>query len=165
VADTSYIKKVVEPWVRAQLADEFGQPFSAEFLSLRPGGRHEFDAVSSDRSVIASVKSASGMTAGGRRPNAKIKDCLAELYYLSLVEAPIRRLVLTTPELLEIFTRATVGAIAEGIDVVCLPLPPDIQEKVDIIVQRAALEVSPAAASAAVASELEAESDEEELPS
>jgi hypothetical protein len=90
VADTSYLRREVENYVRAQLAEEFGQHFTAEFLSLAPGGRHEFDAVAADRSVVASVKSASGLTAGGRVPSGKIKDCVAELYYLSLVEAPTR---------------------------------------------------------------------------
>lgn len=143
MADTTYLRRVVETYVREQLAREFGQPFSPTFLALQPGGRHEFDAVSEDRCVVASVKAASGLTSGGRNPSGKIKDCLAELYYLSLVQAPIRRLVLTTPAFFEIFKRATVGAVAPGIDVVCLPLPTDIQQEVDRVAAVASLEVSP----------------------
>lgn len=157
MADTSYLRREVENYVRARLAEEFGQPFKAEFLPLRSRGRHEFDAVASDRTVVASVKSASGLTAGGRIPSGKIKDCLAELYYLSLVDAPCRRLVLTTPGFFDIFMRAATGAIADGIEVVCVPLPADIQEKVDLVVREASREVTPAAAAAAVAAEVETE--------
>jgi hypothetical protein len=155
VADTSYLRHVVEGYVRAQLTQEFGQPFAPEFLPLAPGGRHEFDAVAVDRSVVASVKSASGLTAGGRVPSGKIKDCIAELYFLSLVEAPTRRLVLTTPAFFDIFARHTAGAVASGIDVVCVPLPADIQGQVDLIVREASREVTPAAKAAAVAAQVE----------
>jgi hypothetical protein len=159
VANTTYLRREVEAYVRARLGDEFQQPFTADFLPLRPGGRHEFDAVSSDRSVVASVKSASGLTSGGRVPSAKIKDCVAELYYLSLIEAPVRRLILTTPAFFEIFVKRTQGAVAEGIDVVCMPLPAEIQEQVDLVVREASREVTPVAASAAVAAEIETEVD------
>ena len=157
MADTMYLRRAVEDYVRDQLAKEFGQAFTAEFLALRPGGRHEFDAVSADRSVVASVKSASGLTSGGNIPNGKINDCLAELYYLSLVEAPLRRLVLTTPAFFDIFTRRTVGAVSSDIAVMCVPLPPDIQAKVDSVVRAASREVTRAAAAAAIASEVEAQ--------
>ena len=77
MADTTYLRRIVETYVRDQLSREFGQTFSARFLSLQPGGRHEFDAVSEDRGVVASIKAASGLTAGGRNPSGKIKDCIA----------------------------------------------------------------------------------------
>ena len=159
MANTSYLRREVEKYVRAQLAQEFHQPFAAEFLRLVPGGRHEFDAVSADHNVIGSVKSASGLTSGGRIPSGKIKDCIAELYYLSLVEAPIRRLVLTTPSFFEIFVKTTHGAVAAGIEVVCLPLPEEIQKQVDLVVRVASREVAPAAVSAAIAAEVETELD------
>lgn len=159
VANTAYLRREVERYVRHQLSDEFDQSFTSEFLALRPGGRHEFDAVSADRSVVASVKSASGLTSGGKKPSGKIKDCLAELYYLSLVDAPIRRLVLTTPAFFDIFEKVTAGAIADGLALVCMPLPPEMQRQVDLIVQEASKEVTPAAAAAAVASQVETDVD------
>jgi hypothetical protein len=162
MANTRYLRQEVESYVRRRLAEEFGQPVTAEFLDLRTGGRHEFDAVAADRTVVASVKSASGLTSGGRNPAGKIKDCVAELYYLSLVAAPTRRLILTTPAFFELFVRKTAGAVAEGIDVVCMPLPAEMQEQVDVVVREASREVSPAAAAAAVATEVETEVDLEQ---
>jgi hypothetical protein len=155
MADTTYLRRVVETYVRDQLGREFGQTFSARFLSLQPGGRHEFDAVSEDRGVVASIKAASGLTAGGRNPSGKIKDCIAELYYLSLVEAPVRRLVLTTPAFFAIFAKSTAGAVARGIEVVCVPLPAEMQLEVNKVVLAASREVSPGRAIAAVAAEIE----------
>lgn len=165
MANTRYLRQEVEDYIRTRLSDEFGQPFTAVFLTLRTGGQHEFDAVSDDRTVVASVKSASGLTAGGKKPAGKIKDCIAELYYLSLMEAPTRRLVLTTPAFFVLFDRATEGAVAEGIDVVCIPLPPKMQEQVDLVVRDASREVSPAVAAAAVATEIETELDDTNGPS
>lgn len=99
--------------------------------------------MSTDGTVVASIKSASGLTSGGRIPSGKIKDCLAELYYLSLVDAPIKLLVLTTPEFFDIFTKASKGAVAEGIEIINFPLAPEMQAKVDQIRSRASKEVSP----------------------
>jgi hypothetical protein len=155
VADTSYLRRVVENFVRDGLAVEFGRPFTARFLPLLPGGQHDFDAVSDDGAVVASVKSASGLTAGGRTPNGKIKDSIAELYYLSPGDAPIRRLVLTTPDFFTIFMRKTKGAVAEGIQIVCVPLPIGIQAKVNKVVELASREVTLGAAASAVAAEVE----------
>ena len=94
-------------------------------------------------------------------PSGKIKDCLAEVYYLSLIQAPIRRLVLTTPSFFSIFTRATQGAVAEGIAIVCIPLPAEMQLRVDEVVRIASQEVTPAAAVTAVAVEVESDLDED----
>jgi hypothetical protein len=152
-----YLRREVEAYVRGHLAEEFGQAFSAEVLALRTGGRHEFDAVAADKSVVASIKSSSGLTSGGNMPNGKVNDCLAELYYLTLVDAPIRRLVLTTPAFFDIFTRRTVGAVSVDIEVVCVPLPPDIQAKVNNVVLAASREMTPGAAASAIAAEVETE--------
>jgi hypothetical protein len=159
VADTSYLRREVEKYVRHQLQAEFGQRFTAQYLPLVSGGQHEFDAVSEDRAVVVSVKAASGLTAGRRIPSGKIKDSLAELYYLSLVTAPTRQLVLTTPSFFDIFTRYTGGAIAPGLEVRCMPLPHDIQLEVDAVVAAASREVSPGRATAAIAADIEADAD------
>jgi hypothetical protein len=144
MANTSLLRSAVEDYVRKELRSRHGLEFSPRFLKLRTGGQHEFDAVSSDGNVIASVKSASGLTAAGNVPDGKIKNCIAELYYLSLVGAPIRILVLTTPAFYEIFTRKMTGAIANGVEVKCIPLPPELQLRVDEVVRTASKEVSPA---------------------
>ena len=145
MADTSYLRYTVEPFVREVLSERYGRRFASQVLELGPGGTHEFDAVSDDRSVVAAVKTASGFTRTGRTPSGKIKDCVAELYYLSIVEADERILVLTSPEFFGIFTKTMSGRIAGGIDVQLIELPGDMQAEVDRIKATASAEVSPSA--------------------
>jgi len=154
VADTTYLTKTVEEFIRAHLADSCGQPFRKRFLDLRPGGKHEFDAVSEDGTIVASIKAHSGLTSGGKAPSGKILACLAELYYLTLVDAPTRLLVLTNPLFFEIFKRKTVGAVADGLTIELVPLPTEMQAKVDSVVREASREMSPAAAEAEVETEI-----------
>ncbi len=66
MANTRYLTIQIEDYVRGVLENRFDQPFTKERLTLEPGGHHEFDAVSRDRSIIASIKSASGRTASGK---------------------------------------------------------------------------------------------------
>jgi hypothetical protein len=128
VADTAFLRFEVEPWIREQLAQRYGQSFNSQILALVSGGRHEFDAVSDDGRVVAAIKTSSGLTAGGRRPAGKINACLADLYYLSLIDAAVRLLILTNPDFFEIFTRSTDGALA-----------PLLVENIEQVIERATL--------------------------
>jgi hypothetical protein len=146
MANTVLLRTMVEDYVRGHLQDRYGQLFSPRTLPLRSGGRRGFDAVSVDQRIVASVSTASGLTAGGNKPNGKINKAIADLYFLTLVDAPIRLLVLTTPRFHTILVREMMGAVAEGIAIECLPLPEEMQRVVDVIVSAASLEVSPAKA-------------------
>jgi len=143
MANTRYLTTVVENEVREFLSARHGVAFTKQPLQLISGGRHEFDAVSDDRSIIASIKSASGRTAGGKIPSGKIKDCIAEIYFLTLVDAPCRILVLTSPQFHALFTHTMAGKIAQGITVEHLPLPDEIQAQVDAVQRAASIEVFP----------------------
>ena len=143
MADTTYLRQVVERTVRDALAKEFGARFEARALALTTGGTHEFDAVSEDGVVVASIKSASGKTAGGKNPSGKIKDSIAELYFLSLATAPIRVLVLTSPDFYAIMSGVLLGRLAPGLSLKLVPLPRHIQEQVEHVQKVASEEVSP----------------------
>ena len=86
--------------------------------------------MSEDRSVIGSIKASGGRTSGGNHPSGKVTASIAELYFLSLVQAPRRLLILTTPEFVEIFNRTMKNKVANGIEVYPLVLPPDLQKVV-----------------------------------
>jgi hypothetical protein len=120
-------------------------------LLLEPGGTHEFDAVSADGSVVAGIKSNSGLTSGGNHPTGKVATCLNKVYYLALVSAPTRLLVLTNPRFHAIFTKATSGAIAPGVEVVLVALPAEMQHEVDQVTKQASGEMAPDASLAAAA--------------
>lgn len=151
MADTKYLRYVVEPWVRSHLEREHRQPFAPQVLRLGPGGTHEFDAVSADGSIVASIKANSGLTSGGKHPTGKVATCLNEVYYLTLVTAHKRLLVLTNPDFFAIFRRTTAGQTADGVDVVLVPLPTEMQAEVDRVTRRASDEMSQPAKTEAVA--------------
>jgi hypothetical protein len=142
LADTTFLKGAVERYVREQLAIEYGAAFSAEVLPLVTGGMHEFDAVSADLRVVASIKSASGKTSGGKFPAGKVNSAIAELYFLSLVSAHVRLLVLTTPEFHEILCDRLEGRLAKGLELKLIELPSEMQGRVRQIQVRASDEVS-----------------------
>lgn len=143
MADTTFYKTHVEPFVRRQLKAIHGMPFESRVLTLITGGTHEFDAVSLDGSLVASIKSLSGKTKRGKRPAAKYSTCLAELYFLSLVGAPKRVLVLTTPEWHTMFERYIDGRLAPGLSIELLKLSPELQAQVDRHRDMASDEVTP----------------------
>lgn len=155
MANTSYLRYSVEPWIRDRLAERFGQGFSPRLLPLAPGGAHEFDAVSSDGRIVASIKANSGLTSGGNHPTGKVATCLNEVYFLTLVDAEERLLVLTNPDFHTIFARATAGQIAPGVRVELLALPPDMQRTVDGVTALASKEMTREVIAAATAMEAE----------
>ena len=142
MADTTYIKRMVEPYVRVELGREFGINFSSQELTLTTGGTHEFDAVSDDREVVASIKSAGGKTARGKRPSGKIRNSEAEWYYLTLVQSETKLLIFTTPEFYDIMSKRLEGRLASDITLKLIELPEEIQRQITQIQTKASVEVS-----------------------
>ena len=132
----------MESYVRKELGHEYGVNFIPRTMTLTTGGTHEFDAVSEDGQIVAAIKSASGKTARGKNPSGKIKDSLAELYFLSLVQAGSRLLVLTNSEFHSILSRQLQARLAPGISLKLVPLPDEIQKEVERVQSLASREVS-----------------------
>jgi len=143
LANTRILTTDVEEHVRSALSDRFGQPFTERFLTLATGGSHEFDAVSDDLMIVASVKSSGGKTASGRHPSGKVNSAIAELYFLTLINATTKLLVLTSPYFHELFLRTLNLKVADDIRVMLIPLPSELQERVDRVQETASLEVTP----------------------
>ena len=159
MANTAMLRYKVEPVIRERLAVEFGRPFVSRILTLPGGAQREFDAVSADGTVVVSIKTSSGLTSGGNLPGGKINSCIADLYYLGLIDAAVRRLVLTNPAFYDIFMTRMRGAVAPGIEVVLSPLDAELQAEVDLVIAAASKEMGAVATEAiAVAAEDEAES-------
>ena len=106
---------------------------------------------------VVSIKTSSGLTSGGNIPNGKINGCIADLYYLSLLDAPVRRLVLTNPEFYEILVRRMAGALPKGVAVNLVPLPSDLQAEVDRVIGEASDEIDRGKAAQEVAAAIEEE--------
>jgi len=143
MANTSYLKTVVEDYVRKTLEEEFSVGFTSRQLTLQTGGQHEFDAVSEDGQIVAAIKSASGKTAGGNIPSGKVQGVEAELYYLTLVTAPRKSLILTNPGFYQIMSKRLTGRLVPEVKLVLMPLPEEIQGEVSGIQDEASMEVLP----------------------
>lgn len=137
MADTTYLKGTVERYVRKCLQEKFGQPFNSRFIPLTrvqgQANRHEFDAVSEDRTIVCSIKTASWKTGGGKRGAGKIQGAYAEIYFLDHVDAEQKYLVLTDAEFYENLKRNLQGRLTPGIGIIKCELPADLKKEVDKI--------------------------------
>jgi len=145
LADTRLLKSRVEPFVRGWLADRFGVAFEKKTLPLKGAqgglGRHEFDGVSEDSKIVVGIKSSSGKTTGGRVPSGKKASAYAELYFLSLVEAERKYLVLTDREFFELFSKDCEGKMAAGTALLYCPLSDELQARVWELRNKASSEI------------------------
>ena len=142
MANTNLIKSKIHPYVRSWLKDQYGVEFGKNALPLRHcEGKHEFDAVSSNGNIVAEIKTASGWTSGGKHPSGKRASAFEQLYFLSLVEADKKLLVITDAEFLEIMKARTAGIVPADIELVKCPLPPNLAAIVRSITNEASKEI------------------------
>src|SRR5687767_2344155 len=86
----------VEDWVRrVWMPLQFGQQFRKERLRLLSGGVFEFDAVSPDDRIVASISTSCGVTSGGKHPAGKVNKLRGDVLFLTMVAADRRIIVLT----------------------------------------------------------------------
>lgn len=148
MAKTVELKTKVEPFIRKELEKSYpGHTFTPKALPLRRKrdgtyAVHEFDAVSEDNSIVASIKSHSWLTSGGKSPAGKIGQIYESLYFLSLVDAKTKLLVFTNRVTYEGFLVKSDGKIAEDVETKLYPLPPELQGLVNKVHQRASKEMS-----------------------
>jgi hypothetical protein len=126
MANTNLLKSV-EPLVRPWAADQYQRPIEdgEVALELISGGRHKFDVVSVDRTLVGGVK-ASRARPDGTAGTGVIKSLFTELYFLTLVVADVKLLVLTDPALYRYFLRQARGRIAPGIEVIEFTMPEEM---------------------------------------
>ena len=147
MAKTTELREV-ERFVRKELERDYpGHTFTEKALPLgkRRDGTyavHKFDAVSEDNSIVASIKSHSWLTSGGRSPAGKIGQIYESLYFLSLVDAKTKLLVLTDRATNEGFLVKSDGKIAEDVEIKLYPLPSELKELVNKVRQRASQEMA-----------------------
>jgi hypothetical protein len=67
---------------------------------------------------------------------------VASLYFLSQVRAQRRILVLTDPELNRLVQNEVDGALGEGLEILHIPLPPELAAKVRAVTSRASDEMT-----------------------
>jgi hypothetical protein len=128
VADTR-IQLEVEDWVRRNwMAAEFEMRFSRERLPIRSGGVFDFDAVSEDHSVVATISTSGSKTSGGKHAVGKILKLRSDMLFLTMVEAKRRIIVLTERDMCDQCQReAAGGRVPPEIEFVCAIIPDELR--------------------------------------
>jgi hypothetical protein len=142
MADTR-IQLEVEDWVRRNwMASHFGMRFSRERLRLRSGGVFDFDAVSEDHSIVATISTSGSKTSGGKHAVGKILKLRSDMLFLTMVEAKKRLIILTEQDMCDQCRReAEGGRVPPGIEFSCAMIPDELRVRL-IAARRKASEES-----------------------
>jgi len=130
MADTR-IQLEVEDWVRRNwMVQQFGTRFTRERLRLRSGGVFDFDAVSEDHSIVATISTSGSKTAGGKHAVGKILKLRSDMLFLTMVEAKKRVIVLTEHDMCnQCEKEAAGGRVPPEIEFVCALIPDDLRAR------------------------------------
>ncbi len=141
MADTR-VQLEVEDWVRQQwMPQHFGMNFYRERLKIRSGGVFDFDAVSGDKSIVATISTSGAKTSGGKHAVGKILKIRSDMLFLTMVEAKQRVVVLTENDMYEQCLKETEGGrVPPEIEFVYAPLPEDRNVRLVAARQKASVE-------------------------
>ena len=79
---------MVEDRVRREwMPERYGQRFSRERVELNAGGVFDFDAVSADATIVASISTIGLRTAGGSPGSGKVQKVRSDIFFLLLAKA------------------------------------------------------------------------------
>jgi len=128
MADTR-VQLEVEDWVRRNwMPTEYGSNFSRERLPLRSGGVFDFDAVSNDHSIVATISTSGSKTSGGKNAVGKLLKLRSDMLFLTLVEAKRRMIVLTEQDMYEQCKKEVAGGrVPKEIEFACAAIPDDLE--------------------------------------
>lgn len=144
MADTR-VQLEVEDWVRQNwMAEEFGQKFFRERIKLTPGGYFDFDAVSADQRVVATISTSSARTASGKHGVGKLMKLRSDMYFLLLANAERRLVVLTEEDMyLACLKEQNAGRVPETIEFVRAKIPEELEARLQEARKVASKEVTP----------------------
>lgn len=147
MADTR-IQIEVEDWVRLNwMPSQYGTRFYRERLLLRSGGVFDFDAVSEDHSIVATISTSGSKTSGGKHAVGKIHKLRSDMLFLTMVEAKRRIIVLTEQDMCDQCEKEVAGGrVPKEIEFVCVPIPEGLRKKLVTARLKASGEFSKAAA-------------------
>jgi hypothetical protein len=128
MADTR-IQLEVEDWVRRNwMASHFGAKFSRERLPLRSGGVFDFDAVSEDRSIVATISTSAHKTSGGKNGSGKLLKLRSDMLFLTMITAVRRLVILTERDMCDQCEKeAEGGRVPPEIEFACAVIPEELR--------------------------------------
>ena len=141
MADTR-VQLEVEDWVRQQwMPQHFGMNFYRERLKIRSGGVFDFDAVSGDKSIVATISTSGAKTSGGKHAVGKILKIRSDMLFLTMVEAKHRLVVLTELDMYEqCLKEAAGGRVPPEIEFAFAAVPEELNARLVAARQKASVE-------------------------
>jgi hypothetical protein len=130
MADTR-IQLEVEDWVRRNwMETQYGTRFSRERLWLRSGGVFDFDAVSEDRYIVATISTSGAKTSTGKYAVGKILKLRSDMLFLTQVDTKRRIIVLTERDMCDQCNKEfAAGRVPKEIEFVCADIPADLRAR------------------------------------
>jgi hypothetical protein len=147
----SKVTLVIENWIRQNyLHEKYGQLFDKKKLALTPGGSFEFDAVSKNESIVASISTSANRTAGGKKAPGPFRKILADILYLTMIDdtqhkVNKRLIVFTEKDLHGRFLQEfNAGRIPKNVEFILVEhIPADLRKQLAFFRSKASKEVSP----------------------
>jgi hypothetical protein len=131
MADTR-VQLEVEDWVRVNwMANHFGQKFHRSRLRLSAGGVFDFDAVSADQLIAASISTSAAKTSAGKLAVGKLMKLRSDMLFLLMAEPPSKRIIILTDK--SMFTTCLKeresGRTPKGIDFLLAEIPDELEQR------------------------------------
>jgi len=144
MADTR-VQTEVETWIRSNwMPKQFVQEFTRKSMILASGGKYSFDAVSEDNRVVAVISTSGARTSSGKSGVGKMLKIRSDIYFLLLVDAESRVVILTEQDMFELCQKEKEnGRVPQTVEFLHAVIPDDLEEKLKESRRRAANEVSP----------------------
>jgi len=127
------------------MQEKFGQPFHRDRIRLKSGGLFDFDAVSADQSIVASISTSSAKTSSGKHAVGKMMKLRSDMLFLLMAELPTRRfIVLTEKCMLENCEKEKSGGrVPQEIQFLLAEIPAELSSRLAAARNLASKEVQP----------------------
>lgn len=143
MANTQFIKKTVEPFIRDWLRKKFSGEFEERKVTLRSQGKLRFDAVSIDRKIVANIVCNRAYTAAGNENTGGVRKTLNDIQYLNLVRGMRKFLVFTDTEFMDLIQRRAERVGRKEIDFLYCELPQELSENLEKLLDNCSREQNP----------------------
>ena len=130
MADTR-VQLEIEDWVRKNwMPKEYGIQFQRERVSLTSGGVFDFDAVSTDLTIAATISTSGATTASGKSAVGKLLKIRSDMLFLLLAKVNRRLVVLTESDMYaRCLKEREGGRVPPEIEFVCADIPSDLRQR------------------------------------
>ena len=143
MADTR-VQVMVEDWVRREwMPERYGQRFSRERVDLSSGGVFDFDAVSTDGTIVANISTSGSKTVRGKHGTGKMLKVRSDIFFLLLAKAHRKLVLLTESDMCERWlSEVENGRVPDSIEFVHVEIPDDLDLKLKASREAASREVT-----------------------